>query len=52
MSNFERKFGKYAVRNLSLVLIVCYVVGYVIQVFAPGIVSLLTLCIIPPPPSY
>ena len=43
MSNFERKFGKYAVRNLSLVLIVCYVVGYVIQVFAPGIVSLLTL---------
>lgn len=43
MSNFERKFGKYAVRNLSLVLIVCYVVGYIIQVFAPGIVSLLTL---------
>ena len=43
MSNFERKFGKYAVRNLSLVLIACYVVGYIIQVFAPGIVSLLTL---------
>ncbi|MBR5248320.1 MAG: hypothetical protein IKV27_05195 [Lachnospiraceae bacterium] len=43
MSNFERKFGKYAVRNLSLVLIVCYVIGYVIQVAAPGIVSLLTL---------
>ncbi len=43
MSNFERKFGKYAVRNLSLVLIVCYMIGYVIQVAAPGIVSLLTL---------
>lgn len=43
MNNFERKFGKYAVRNLSLVLIVCYVIGYVIQVAAPGIVSLLTL---------
>ncbi len=43
MSNFERKFGKYAIRNLSLVLIVCYVIGYVIQVAAPGIVGLLTL---------
>ncbi len=43
MSKFERKFGKYAVRNLSLVLIVCYVIGYIIQMFAPGIVSLLTL---------
>jgi len=43
MSKFERKFGKYAVRNLSLVLIVCYVIGYVIQLSAPGIVGLLTL---------
>lgn len=43
MSKFERKFGKYAVRNLSLVLIACYVIGYIIQLFAPGIVSLLTL---------
>ena len=43
MSKFERKFGKYAVRNLSLVLIVCYVIGYVIQMSAPGIVGLLTL---------
>ena len=43
MSKFERKFGKYAVRNLSLVLIACYVAGYVIQLFTPGIQSLLTL---------
>ncbi len=43
MSKFERKFGKYAVRNLSLVLIACYVVGYLIQVVSPGVVSLLTL---------
>ena len=43
MSKFERKFGKYAVRNLSLVLIACFIVGYVIQLFAPGIQSLLTL---------
>ena len=29
MSNFEKRFGKYAVRNLSLALILCYVVGYI-----------------------
>lgn len=31
MSPFERKFGKYAIRNLSFVLIICYAVGYVLQ---------------------
>ena len=30
MSRFEKKFGKYAIRDLSLVLIICYAVGYVI----------------------
>lgn len=31
MSNFEKKFGKYAIRNLSLMLIMCYAVGYLIS---------------------
>lgn len=31
MSKFEKKFGKYAIPNLTLVLIMCYVAGYVIQ---------------------
>lgn len=31
MSPFEQKFGKYAIRNLSFVLIMCYAVGYVLQ---------------------
>ncbi len=31
MSSFERKFGKYAIRNLSLVLVICYAIGYVIE---------------------
>lgn len=43
MSKFERKFGKYAVRNLSLVLVVCYAIGYFIQMTAPGIQVFLTL---------
>ncbi|MBR6628237.1 MAG: hypothetical protein IKL04_09770 [Lachnospiraceae bacterium] len=31
MSKFERKFGKYAIKNLTAKLIGCYVVGYIIQ---------------------
>lgn len=31
MSKFEKKFGKYAIPNLTLVLIMCYVAGYIIQ---------------------
>lgn len=31
MGKLEQKFGKYAIRNLSLVLVVCYAVGYLIM---------------------
>lgn len=43
MSNFERKFGKYAIRNLSLVLIICYAIGYVLQMINIGLFDYLTL---------
>lgn len=43
MSNFEKKFGKYAVSNLSLILILCYVVGYVIQLINGDFLLYLTL---------
>ncbi len=43
MSNFEKKFGKYAVKNISLVLIMCYAVGYVIQLISPDFLNMLTL---------
>lgn len=45
MSPFERKFGKYAIRNLSFVLVACYAVGYVIQMMdVTGLItSFLTL---------
>ena len=33
MSPFERKFGKYAIRNLSFVLVMCYAVGYLLELF-------------------
>ncbi len=34
-SKFERKFGKYAVQNLPLYLILGYVIGYIIQIINP-----------------
>lgn len=46
MSKFEKKFGKYAIPNLTLVLIGCYVIGYVIQLCSLkgfDLTSLLTL---------
>lgn len=43
MSKFEKKFGKYAIRNISLVLIACYAVGYVLNLISPEIIGYLTL---------
>lgn len=43
MSKFERKFGKYAIRNLSLILIICYGIGYLLQILAPTVINYLTL---------
>lgn len=43
MSKWERKFGKYAIPNLTAVLIICYVAGYLLQIFAPAFMEYLTL---------
>ncbi|WP_251209101.1 hypothetical protein [Acetatifactor aquisgranensis] len=43
MSNFEKKFGKYAISNLSMILILCYVLGYVIQLINADFLLYLTL---------
>lgn len=42
-SNFEKKFGKYAIKNLSLILIICYACGYVFELTAPGVFQYLYL---------
>lgn len=42
-SKFEKKFGKYAISNLSLYLIIGYVIGYVTQVAFPALAAALTL---------
>ena len=45
MSPFERKFGKYAIRNLSFVRVMCYAVGYLLELFDRSglLISYLTL---------
>lgn len=41
--NFERKFSKYAISNLSLYLIICYAFGYLIQIVNSSFLGYLTL---------
>lgn len=43
MSKFEKKFGKYAIPNLTLVFILSYIVGYIIQLVNDNFFYLLTL---------
>ena len=45
MSPFERKFGKYAIRNLSFILVSCYGIGYLLQMMDRSnlLISFLTL---------
>lgn len=31
MSNLERKYGKYAIKNLPVVILICYAIGYVLE---------------------
>lgn len=43
MSKWEKKFGKYAISNLTFILIVCYVAGYLLTWLAPSVMGYLTL---------
>ena len=43
MSSFKRKFGKYAINNLPLIMILCYGVGYIIKLINTDFLNYLTL---------
>ena len=43
LDKMERKFGKHAIQNLSLYLIICYAFGYIIQMINPNFFNYLTL---------
>lgn len=36
LNKLEKKYGKYAIPNLTYVIIGCYIIGYLIQFFAPN----------------
>lgn len=43
LNKMERKFGRYAISNLSLYLILCYGCGYLMNLINPAFLSYLTL---------
>lgn len=43
IDKMERKWGKYAIQNLSLYLIICYAFGYIIQMVNANFFNYLTL---------
>lgn len=43
ISKFEKKFGKYAIPNLTTILIALSALGFVLQMTAPGILAYLSL---------
>lgn len=43
LNRMERKFGRYALRNLPTIIIVIYVIGYTIYAIQPRLLSYLTL---------
>lgn len=49
LNKLERKIGRYAIRNLSLFLIIAYAIGYVFTLISmTGVVSLLDLVVLDP----
>lgn len=43
-NKLERKYGKYAIKNLMYYIIILYVIGWMIQMFSPGLyVNMLSL---------
>lgn len=43
LDKLERKFGRYAIQNISLMLIICYAFGYAIQFVNADFLNYLTL---------
>ena len=43
LNKMERRFGRYAIRNLSTVVIATYVIGYLIMFISPDSLNYLAL---------
>ena len=43
IEKLERKFGRFGIPNLTIYMIVCYVIGYALMIVNPGILNWLSL---------
>lgn len=43
IDKLERKFGRFGIPNLTIYMIVCYVIGYALMIVNPGIMNWLSL---------
>ena len=43
ITKLEQKFGGYGIHNLTIYIIICYVLGYVLELVQPHMLSYLTL---------
>ena len=43
INKLERKFGRFGIPNLTVYIIGCYVLGYFLAMFAPGVLNMMSL---------
>ena len=43
MNRLERKFGKYGIPNLTMYIIIGYVIGYILRLINPAVLNMLSL---------
>lgn len=43
LNKLERKFGRFAIQNLTMVLIICYIAGYIVAYTVPTLLNYFTL---------
>ena len=43
IDKLERKFGRFGIPNLTVYIIVCYVIGYALMIVNPGMLNWLSL---------
>lgn len=43
INKMERRFGRYAIKNLTTYLLICYAIGYVVSFIMPQLLMYFTL---------
>lgn len=43
IDKLERKFGRYGIPNLTMYMVICYVLGYLLMILNPGMLNMLSL---------